>query len=159
MPKNRQNKKNKGDLSSCSPLPSSSPSPNNLQFLSAARSAPLPLPSELEAYESILPGAAQRIFLMAEAQSNHRQRLEVKALSIEGRNSLLGILAGWFLGTLGLLTSGLCIYSGHDAAGATIGGISLASLVGTFIYGTRERRLEREHKYLAFQNQRKSQKK
>lgn len=69
---------------------------------------------------------------MAEAQSNHRQRLEVKALSIEGRNSLLGILAGWFLGTLGLLTSGLCIYSGHDAAGATIGGYKFSLFSGNF---------------------------
>jgi hypothetical protein len=86
---------------------------------------------------------------MAESQSNHRQKLEVKALSYEGRNSLLGIIAGWFLGTIGLLIAGYCISTGHDAAGGAIGGVSLGSLVGTFIYGTRERRIEREQKYLA----------
>jgi uncharacterized membrane protein len=111
----------------------------------------------LEAYEAILPGAAERIFAMAENQSSHRQGLEVKALSFEGRNSLLGILAGWFLGTIGLLIAGFCIYTGHDAAGGAIGGVSLGSLVGTFIYGTRERRIEREQKYLIGQNQSKKQ--
>jgi hypothetical protein len=93
---------------------------------------------------------------MAESQANHRQALEVKALSFEGRNSLLGIVAGWFFGTLGLLVAGFCIYTGHDAAGGAIGGVSLCSLVGTFVYGTRERRIEREQKYLA-QNQPKKQ--
>jgi uncharacterized membrane protein len=111
----------------------------------------------LEAYEAILPGAAELIFVMAESQSHHRQGLEVKALSFQGRNSLPGIVAGWFLGTLGLLVAGFCIYTGHDAAGGAIGGVSLCSLVGTFIYGTHERRIEREQKYLAGHNQRKNQ--
>jgi uncharacterized membrane protein len=123
--------------------------------VAAFRSAPLPLPSELQAYEAILPGAADRIFIMVESQSSHRQGLEKRALSIEDRNSLLGIIAGWFIGVLGLLVAGFCIYTGHDVAGGTIGGVSLASLVGTFIYGTRERRIEREQKYLVEQNHRK----
>jgi len=107
----------------------------------------------LEAYETILPGAAERILAMAENQSNHRQKMEAKALSFEGRNSLLGILAGWFIGVFGLSVAGFCIYTGHDTAGGVIGGVSLASLVGTFIYGTRERRLERDQKYLIGKNQ------
>lgn len=112
----------------------------------ALRSGPLPPPADLKAYETILPGAAERILSMAEKQSAHRQGLESRAIYVEGRNSLLGIMAGWFLGTLGLLVGGFSIYAGHDVAGATIGGISLASLVGTFIYGTKERRLERQFK-------------
>lgn len=134
------------------PLPSPDSSNGIAHTQLALRSAPLPLPSELEAYEAILPGAAERIFAMAENQSKHRQGMEMKALSIEGRNSLLGIIAGWFIGVLGLSIAGFSIYSGHDTAGSVIGGISLASLVGTFIYGTRERRIEREQKYLISQD-------
>ncbi len=155
MSKNRQSKQDRGGVPSVPP-PVPSPSHPNFAQL-AVRSAPLPLPSELAAYEDILPGAAERIFAMAESQSNHRQGLEVKALSFEGRNSLLGIVAGWFLGTLGLLIGGFCIYTAHDVAGAAISGVSLVSLVGTFIYGTRERRLEREQKNLALQRQLKTQ--
>jgi len=113
----------------------------------AYRSAPLPLPSELESYERILPGAAERIFTMVENQSTHRQKLEVVALSAECRNSLLGIIVGGILGVFGLSISGVCIYTGMGWPGAALGGATLVSLVGTFVYGTRQRRLEREQKY------------
>ncbi|MGO8761567.1 MAG: DUF2335 domain-containing protein [Desulfobaccales bacterium] len=113
------------------------------------RSAPLPPPSELEEYERVLAGSAERIFTMAESQSNHRQGLENKALSIEGRNSILGIISALIIGVVGLSIAGFCVYTGHDTAGAALGGTTLVSLVGTFIYGTRQRRIEREQKYLA----------
>jgi len=62
--------KNRGDLPSAS-----SPTPNtshqNVTQV-AVRSAPLPHPSELEAYEGVLQGAAERIFAMTENQSSHR---------------------------------------------------------------------------------------
>jgi len=125
--------------------------------VSVSRSAPLPHPSELEVYESILPGAAERIFAMVENQSNHRQRLENIALSIEGRNSLLGLITGGFIGIVGLCIAGYCIYAGHDKAGMALGGGTLVSLVVPFIYGTRQRRIEREQKYLIGQNQPKKQ--
>ncbi|MGA7562996.1 MAG: DUF2335 domain-containing protein [Desulfobaccales bacterium] len=118
--------------------------------VSISRSAPLPHPSELERYESILPGAADRIFALAENQSNHRQELEKKALSLESRNSLFGLITGGFIGIIGLCIAGLCIYTGHDKAGMTLGGGTLVALVGPFVYGTRERRIEREQKYLAY---------
>lgn len=155
MPKTKKTKTKNTEIVPASSLPSPNNSSTKVAQV-AVRSAPLPHPSELEGYERILPGAAERIFAMAESQSNHRQGLEVKALSIEGRNSLLGIVAGWFIGVFGLSVAGFCIYTGHDAAGGALGGISLASLVGTFIYGTRERRLEREQKHLIGQSQRKS---
>lgn len=155
MNKPKKSKNKGGGFYQGDSLPSpKNPSHSIARTQVALRSAPLPHPSELEAYEAILPGAAERIFLMFESQSNHRRQLEITALSIEGRNSLLGIIAGWFIGFFGLLVAGFCVYTGHDTAGGVIGGVSLASLVGTFIYGTRERRLEREQKYLFGQNQR-----
>lgn len=125
------------------------PPPGQLTQVSVSRSAPLPLPSELEGYEAILPGAAERILALAENQSAHRQGLENSAMSSENRNSLLGIISALVIGVVGLLVGGFCIYTGHDAAGATLAGTTLGSLVGTFVYGTRQRRIEREQKYLA----------
>ncbi len=37
---------------------------------------PIPPPAVLEAYESLVPGAAQRILKMAENQASHRQEIE-----------------------------------------------------------------------------------
>lgn len=84
---------------------------------------------------------------MAENQSTHRQNLENRALGIESRNSLLGILCGGIIGVLGIIVAGICIYSGKEMGGAAIGGGTLGSLVGSFIYGTKQRRIEREQKY------------
>lgn len=129
--------------------PPRNPPANLAQVAISSRSAPLPHPSELEGYERVLPGAAERILALTESQSNHRQVLEKKALSIESTNSLLGIISGLVIGVAGLSIAGFCIYTGHDTAGATLGGTTLGSLVWTFIYGTRQRRIEREQKYLA----------
>lgn len=145
MPKK---KNRRGTLLPASPPPPQNPS-TNLRQVSISRSAPLPHPSELEGYERILPGAAERILAMAESQSTHRQGLEKKALSTESRNSLLGIIAALVIGVVALSIAGFCIYTGHDTAGATLGGTTLGSLVGTFVYGTRQRRIEREQKYIA----------
>jgi hypothetical protein len=84
---------------------------------------------------------------MAEKQSGHRQGLENIALRGELRNSLLGIIAGGIIGITGLVMAGLCIINGYEWGGVGIGGATLGSLVWTFIYGTRQRRLEREQKY------------
>jgi uncharacterized membrane protein len=104
-----------------------------------------------------LPGAAERIFALVENQSNHRQGLENKALSLESRNSLFGLITGGFIGIIGLCIAGFCVYTGHDNAGMALGGGTLVALVGPFVYGTRQRRIEREQKYLIGQNQAKKQ--
>lgn len=108
---------------------------------------PLPHPSILEEYDRILPGAAERILTMAEIQSSHRQKLEERALKTESRNSLLGIICGGIIGLCGIILAGICIYSGKEWGGIGLGGATLCSLVGTFIYGTKQRRFEREQKY------------
>ena len=113
----------------------------------AIHSGPLPHPSILEEYDRVLPGAAERILTMAESQSNHRQALETKYLGTESRNSLLGIICGLLLGLVGLSAAGICIYAGQGLPGAALGGVTLGSLVGTFVYGTSQRRIERENKF------------
>ena len=156
MPKTRKPKTKKPRIFTPS-LPKRNLPSAQVTQVSVSRSAPLPHPSELEGYENILPGAAERIFAMVENQSSHRQGLENRALSIEGRNSLLGLITGGLIGIVGLCIAGFCISVGHDKAGMALGGGTLVALVGPFIYGTRQRRIEREQKYLIGQNQRKKQ--
>lgn len=123
------------------------PSSAQIRAQMAFHSGPLPPPEILENYERVVPGSAERILVMAENQSAHRQKLESRYLSAETRNSLLGIIFALLLGITGLSISELCIYAGQGWPGAALGGATLVSLVGTFIYGTQQRRIEREQKF------------
>lgn len=55
-------------------------------------SGPIPHPSIVEGYEKILPGAADRILAMAEKEGEFRHSYLSKKLSVESRDSLLGII-------------------------------------------------------------------
>ncbi len=106
-------------------------------------SGPLPLPAHLEKYEEVLPGAAERIMTMAEAQSEHRRGLESKSIDSDIHNSKLGLWFGFLIGVSGLAGGGFLMYAGKLIEGGLLGGGTLASLVSVFIYGSRQRRLER----------------
>lgn len=106
-------------------------------------SGPLPVPSHLEKYELILPGAAERIMAMAEAQSNHRRSIETKVIDSDISNSKWGLRFGFISGIFGMGLGAFLMYSGRLIEGGLIGGGTLASLVSVFIYGSRQRRLER----------------
>lgn len=132
------------------PTPKQPPPTTQFSAQMAFHSGPIPPPEILEKYDQVLLGGAERIMAMAENQSAHRQKLEEKYLTAEARNSLLGIIFALFLGVTGLAASGICIYVGQGWPGAALGGATLVSLVGTFIYGTRQRRIEREQKFQIF---------
>jgi uncharacterized membrane protein len=105
---------------------------------------PLPSPQLLQEYENILPGLAERIVIMAETQAAHRQRMERSVLKIESRNSTLGVIFAFLISVSALAVSGFVISQGKEIGGAILGGTGLVSFVGTFIYGTAQRRKERE---------------
>jgi len=75
-----------------------------------AFSGPLPPPEVLARYNEVLPGAAERIIVMAENQSAHRRGLESKVVG----GNVFAQNVGMFLGFVVAMTS-------------VIGGIWLAS--------------------------------
>ena len=107
---------------------------------------PIPSPDHLERYEQTLPGAAERILSMAERQSNHRQTLESKVIKSDIRNSLLGLIFGFIIGMTGVASAFYLIYLGRILEGTIFGGATIVSLVSVFIYGSRQRRKERQAK-------------
>jgi len=115
-----------------------------IQMSSIVRSGPIPDAGQLEHYERICPGLADRIISMAEKQSEHRQYLEKTVVKSGVRDSLLGIISGFAIGIVTVVSGALLIYSGHDIAGAVFSGTGLTGLVGVFVYGTRSSRAERE---------------
>lgn len=119
---------------------------NRIRVASAQFSGPLPPPSILSNYDQIVPGAAERIITMAEEQAKHRRKLEADVIKSDIVNSKRGILAGLIV-VLGALTASVIIsLKGQQIAGSIIGVGSLAGLAGVFVYGSQQRRKERERR-------------
>ncbi len=106
-------------------------------------SGPLPPPQILSDYERIVPGSAAKILDMAVSQSEHRKSLETKVINSNVSNSKLGLWFGLVIGLVGIGAGAFLALYDKQIAGSVIGGGSLASLVGVFIYGSQQRQKER----------------
>lgn len=134
-----------GEVIPPEPQPGSSPKTLTSRQLIAAAfhfSGPLPPPEILNGYEQVLPGSADRIIRMAEGQASHRQAIERGEQQSERRLSYAGVAAALLIGLTGLGASTAMALAGHEASAVAIGGTTLVSLCGTFIYGARSRRKE-----------------
>jgi len=107
---------------------------------------PLPPPELLQRYEEIHPGTAERIIQQFERETQHRHAIEHKVVDAQIHNqqdealmSRRGQMFAFFIGIVGLVSSALCIGTASIPAqawaGGGIGGISLATLAGAFLYG------------------------
>jgi len=83
---------------------------------------------------------------MAHSQTEHRQELEKKVIGSDILNSRLGLIFGFLIGMTGIISGVIIISKGQVFAGSFISGVTLVSLVGTFVYGSQGRRKEREKK-------------
>lgn len=100
-------------------------------------SGPIPQAEELEHYENVLPGLADRIVSMAEKQAKHRRRLETVDVVFEHLHVTIGQLSalivaiffGWVAWDLGR--------DGRELLAAFVGAVDLAALVSVFIYARR----------------------
>ena len=125
------------------------PSPNNPQrdIVSHQRveySGPIPPPAILREVDQIVPGAANRIVVMAEKQQEHRHEIEKIAVRSGARDSIAGILSAVTISIGFLLLAGYAIKLGYTGTGIVLGAIDIAALASAFIYGTKSRKQERE---------------
>jgi len=104
-------------------------------------SGPLPHPSILEGYEKILPGSADRIIRMTEEQSSHRRQLETKVIDSDVKNSKLGLWFGLIIGIVALIGATVMVVMGQGIAGSFVALLYIASLVGTFVYGSQRKKI------------------
>lgn len=106
------------------------------------RSGMLPEPSELAAYNSIIPNGADRIMRMAEAQSGHRLELERIVVTSqqrqETRGQIFALIISIFFGSCGLYAA----LNGQPWFGGIIAGTTLVSIVGIFIYSKKQSKME-----------------
>ncbi len=77
---------------------------------------------------------------MVEKQSTHRIDLERTALTADITRANRGLVAGFFVAVLFGIGSFVSILSGYSYEGLGMGGGTIVSLVGTFVYGTESKK-------------------
>ena len=105
------------------------------QTVSKYHSGPLPPAEELEHLERVLPGAANRVFEMAEREQQHRhtmgETIIKKEFALRGRGQFLAILAMSLL----LATVGYLAYLGDTKSAAWLGVMTIVGVVGILVTG------------------------
>jgi uncharacterized membrane protein len=107
------------------------------------RSGPMPDAEELARYESVVPGAAERIMKTYEAQVAHRHYLERITVESGVSRSRQGLVAGFIISMTAMVITVIALLTGHEIAGTVIGGGSLVGLVTVFFTGRAQQRAER----------------
>lgn len=97
-------------------------------------SGPIPPASELTKYESVLPGAADRILGMAEKQAQHRHKMEDKMLDASIAAERAGQIFGFAIFGLAIVAGFILIMLGKDVAGLVSLVIAIGSIIGLFVY-------------------------
>jgi len=99
-----------------------------------------PSPDQLKQYEAVMPGLAKRLINQAEKQTSHRIKMESKLVSSGIRKSMLGLIFGFLIGSIGI-GGGLYLTAiGFNVTGIVFSSATLVSLVSTFIYGSQSRK-------------------
>ncbi len=103
-------------------------------------SGPIPAASELERYERVLNGAAERILAMAEREAAARQKAALIAAQLASDDAARArhetARGQTFSFLLTLAAFGVAVYCaarGATAIGVTVAGATLASIVSTLV--------------------------
>lgn len=105
------------------------------KFEQASFSGPMPPPAVLEGYERVIPGAAERILLMAESDTRHQQEIEFAALMAAEGEVKRGQWFAFSIGVLALISSMVALHLGSPAVAGVIGGTTVVGLVSVFVVG------------------------
>jgi uncharacterized membrane protein len=94
-----------------------------------AHSGPLPDPETLHKYDLIKKGFAERIFNLAEKNSEHRKSMEMENMRCEKRGQWMAftICMSAMIGSL------LSVKMGQPVAGSILGGTSLVIIISAFL--------------------------
>ena len=100
----------------------------------------LPSPELLQKYNSVIPGLADRLVAQVEKQTSHRIALEKKLLNSNICKSLLGLVFGFLISSIGIGGGLYLTFVGFNVIGIVFSSATLVSLVMSFIYGSQYRK-------------------
>lgn len=107
------------------------------RIMSASYSGPLPLPSDFEGYERVVPGAADRILTMAETQ---QKELLKQASKEQEANIKENRRAQWFAFILGLFViGGIVFLINADKTIMAFAFMAVSGIVTAFVSGGKKR--------------------
>lgn len=106
---------------------------NGVVMHAEAYSGPVVHPSIAVGWEDVVPGSADRILSMAEAQGAHRQRIESRVIRARNVSQILGTLFAGTFALAGLYVGYLLIMADKPATGLTAMLSPLGVIVGAFL--------------------------
>jgi len=109
-------------------------------------SGPMPHPDILARYDEIVPGAAERILVMAENQAKHRQEIEKLVVQSKVNDSKRGLNYGFIISLAFLFVAAFLGYMGREIVASVLGAIDIVALASTFIYGNVSSKRELKNK-------------
>jgi uncharacterized membrane protein len=120
--------------------PSSGANQSVPRVISSEWIAPLPPPTVLEGYESLVPGAADRIIQMAEREQAHRHACELESLPKAHRTNTRGQYLGWALAVVAVVAAAIvAIEKGPWEVSVALVGIPVLGAVQALITGHRQK--------------------
>lgn len=108
--------------------------------ISKSHSGPLPDVETLEGYNQIIPNGAERLMKQVEEQGSHRRKIENRVINWNNAQSLIGQVFGLFIAGGVLFACYKLAMSGHDTVASVLGGTTIVSLVGIFVYGKKKQK-------------------
>ena len=122
-------------MSSTEPAGPERPSQAGSVVETATYSGPIPAASELQKYEGVLPGSADRILRMAEDESRHRIDWERTALDAGVADSRRGQYLGFSVCLALVVGAVVCAALNQQVIGAALVGASALGVVTAFVKG------------------------
>jgi uncharacterized membrane protein len=105
------------------------------QAISLRRSGPLPAPEDLQAYETALPGLAERIVSSFEREQAHRHRMEGERsrgdYRLKARGQLMGLVALFAM----LAIVAFMVREGAATEAAALGTAVMIGVVAVYVTG------------------------
>ncbi|MCH7520384.1 MAG: DUF2335 domain-containing protein [Candidatus Marinimicrobia bacterium] len=100
----------------------------------ATWSGPMPPPEQLQEFENIVPGSAERILIMAENQQDHRKLAESTILSANILDTQRGQYLGSAVSVLAICGAVLAVYLGaHPVVSVALVGVPLVAVVKALV--------------------------
>ena len=114
------------------------PGRNSLVAVEEAWAGPLPSPADLEAFNTVVPDGAARIFREWEAEADHRRRYERRALALSGVERIGSRILAFALAIAMVGLAAYCATINQPWVAAIIGGGTLGTVVVGMISGRRD---------------------
>jgi uncharacterized membrane protein len=100
----------------------------------------MPPPDVVERYNALDPEIIEIWKEQWKTQSSHRQALEKQAVTAQLKESGRGQIMAFLIAIIGISCSTFLTYCGHAIVGSILGGGTIVSLVGAFIYGKQKQK-------------------